>query len=489
MKRNRANAQSLVFGSNQSEELPLDEATIQDLIGMQTSVPVIKIARRTVLAMTLSEPFTFSIPALGLESRGDMEKIISAFWMPWLRKVYDWIKLLGICPYYFEKTKGPKGHKIPVIPEMGLGYITVVVNKDHKLEYKWYWSHGTHTEQETKMLWIVTEDKPNEKGQIKSPLASLLPTYRSMLKLQKAQDIACTQAARPVHIMEFTPNARTAINDDLTHMVADFGKAAGITKARRDQMRNQEIRVKTAELYKQLQHVHDNNTVRATVQPTMWSDTNEQMLEEMDAGFSNRVVALRPDFHYKSAAMPSLVASFREAEDAFNILAAAQMDFSMEVLQPAGAARAQNVEGATQFINGRVQENASFFKTVIQAALTIAYYDDFKETMEAARSWKLENLGGDPSTVTCLYPELDVVVEFASASASSYAEFKEMWLDGLMTQKTFGTHAFNSKNLPLDQLVGLPFPDGIAKERILKPEPSMPDKSLKSKSKKKKTKS
>ena len=487
MKRNRTNASSLVFGSNQSEEVALEEGTIMDLLGMLNSVPIFKIARRSILAMVLSEPFTFSIPALGLTSSGDMEKIIGAFWMPWLRKVYDWVKLLGICPYYFKKTKGPKPHKIPIIPDMELGYITVVVNSEHELEYKWYWSHGTHTEQQTDMLWIITEDKPTKSGQIKSALASLLGDYRSLLKLQRAQDIASTQAAKPVHIMEFTPNARTAVNDDLTHMVADFGKAAGITKARRDQMRNQEIRVKTAELYKQLQETHNANTVRSTTQATMWCDTSEQLLEEMDAGFSNRVVALRPDFHYKSAAAPTLVGNYYAALGTFNMLAAAQMDFSMESLQATGQSRSQNVEGAAQFMNGRGKELSTFFRNILQVAIVLAYKEQFQEVMDKARNWKIENFGGDPNVVTYLYPELDVVVELTSASASSYEDFKELWMDGLLTQEQFGKHAFNARNVPLNHLVTLPYPDGIAKERVLKPEPSAPpDKSLKSKKKKSK---
>lgn len=478
MKRNRV--QSLVLGSYQSEEVTLDEATIKDILYMETSSPIIKIALRTFLAMTCGEPFTFSIPAIGLESNADMEKIIRAFWMPWLRKVYIWLKRIGICPYYFEKTPGSNGHKYPVVPDIELGYITVVVDKNHKLIFKWYWSHGTSTEEAKDMLWIQTEDRPNHLGQIKSAWATLLPNYRSLLKLQKAQDIASTQAARPVHIMEFTPNARTANNDDLTHLVADFGKAAGITKARRDQLRNQEIRIKTAELYRQLQETHNANTIKSTVQQTLWTDSSEQMLEEMDAGFSNRVVALRPDYHYKPAATPSLVASFYDAEVKFNILAAAQTDFSFELLQASGQSRSQNVEGAIQFLNGRVQETTAFFRDIIQTAIAIAYYDHFKETMDSARNWKIAHSKiKDASSVAFLFPELDVQIELAGASASSYEEFRQLWLDGLMTQETLGRHAFNAKNLPLDQLVTLPYPDGIAKERVVKPEPSVPDKSLK----------
>ncbi len=394
----------MLFGANRSEEISLDEGTIQDLLSMYNNVPIIKIARKSFLSMTLSEPFTFSIPAMGIVSNKDMEKIIQSFWMPWLRTVYDWVKLFGICPYYFKKTKGNKQHNIPIVPNIELGYITVVVNKEHELEYKWYWSHGTSTEQETKMLWIITEDKPDKNGRMRSPLTSLLPNYRSLLKLQRSQDIASTQAARPVHLMEHTPNAKTANNDELTHLVADFGKAAGITKARRDQMRNQEIRVKTAELYKQLQETHNANTMRSNMQATLWTDTSETLLEEMDAGFSNRVVALRPDFHYKAAQAPTLVGNFYEAEAAFNMVASATMDFSLELLQATGQSRSQNVEGAQHFENNRIQETTSFLRGILQPALVIAYREQFTQGMDDARNWRIETLKGDPNNVACLYP-------------------------------------------------------------------------------------
>jgi hypothetical protein len=459
-----------MFGSTQSEEKPLDEDTIRDLLDMYHSVPVIKVARKSFLSMTLGEPFTFSIPAIGLESNKDMEKIISAFWMPWLRTVYDWVKLFGICPYYFKKTKGEKPHMIPVVPDIQLGYITVVVNTAHELEYKWYWSHGTHTEQETKMLWVITEDHPSCSGQLNSPLVSLLANYRSLKKLQKSQDIACTQAARPVHLMEYTPNARTANNDELTHLVADFGKAAGITKARRDQMRNQEIRVKTAELYKQLQETHNANTVNSTVSQTLWTDTSAQVLEEMDNGFASRVVALRPDFHYKAAQAPVLVADFYAAESQFNLMAAAIMDFSMELLQPAGQSRSQNVEGAQQFENNRIQETTSFFRAILQPALVIAYRDQFSETMEMAHNWRLSKLKGDPNNAAVLFPELDVVVDLSGSTVNGYDDMRAMWYDGIMTQKDFAETVYKQRNMPSEQIVTLPYPDGVPKERLVRPE-------------------
>ncbi len=82
------------------------------------------------------------------------------FWIPWLRSVYDWMKMLGICPYYYEK-RGE--HLIPVVPEMDLGTISVYVNKKHKIKFKWRWTHGDkQREEDTRMQWILGDHPPTK---------------------------------------------------------------------------------------------------------------------------------------------------------------------------------------------------------------------------------------------------------------------------------------------------------------------------------------
>jgi hypothetical protein len=89
-------------------------------------------------------------------------------------------------------------------------------------------------------------------------------------------------------------------------MVADFGKAAGIAKARRDQMRSEEIRVRTSEMYKQMQAAQMANMNKTSASPISWTDSNADYLEEIDAGFDNRVVVLRPGYKYTHAQAPTI---------------------------------------------------------------------------------------------------------------------------------------------------------------------------------------
>lgn len=450
-------------------ETAVDDNTIRDVVEMYREAPVFGLARKAFLSKVVGEPFSFSIPAIGIVSNKDMEKLITAYWMPWLRIIYDWIQIIGICPYYFEKLENTE-HYIPVIPEMSLGYITVTVGKDHKFQYKWYWSHGTETEEAKNMLWIITENKPTESGIIRSSLASLLPTYSSLLKLKRAQDVAVTQCARPVHIMEHLNNPHDGKNDDLTHLVADFGaKAAGISKARREAAIQNNIRVKTAELARQLQATHNANTIKSTVQPTLWTETPADTLEEMDAGFSNRVVTLQKDWKYAQAAKPNVIVDYYKAEMQFNTLAAASMGFSMENLTPVGNARSQNIEGANNFENDCVRQQSAFYQSILKSALVIAYRKQFQQVMDDARNYRISTLGGDPNKVAFLYPELDVQVDMSSAADTNYEELKQMHMDGLITKETMAMHLFKNKNMPMDQMTTLEWPDKVPKEMLIRP--------------------
>lgn len=467
------------FGKNNVQESYLDEMAVADILNMYRSIPIVKLARKSYLGKIFNEVFTVSIPQMGISTTIEMSKIFEIHWIPFLKKVWDWCQQIGICPWYLKKMGK---HYIPVVPEIELGYIGIVMNAKHEYEYNWYWSHGTSVDQELKVFWVVTENKPGNDGTINSPLASLLASYRSLLILQKSQDIAAKQKARPVHILEYTPNLKTSVNDNLAHHSAEFGaKAAGIGAERRMQAYNLEIRQKTATLYKQMRETQNANLQRSTVQPTMWTDTPEDLMEEMDAGLTNRTVALRPDFHYKSAAEPSLVQDYYKAELQFNTMAAAVMDFSLELLTPTGSARSQNIAGAESFQNSRNKDGTSFFASIIKTVFLEAYYDVIKAGMDENREWQMSRYKSRNAPV--LFPELDIQVDMANSSLVSYEDLRQMRMDGLITQEVMGKHVFKGKNMPEQDRAALAWPDNIPKELLVKPQQQQQKKPVKKKAK------
>jgi hypothetical protein len=432
---------------------------MRDVAEMFDRVHVIQLARKSFLSMTLSEPFTFRIKRIGMRSNDDMTNIIRTWWMPWIRTVYDWIRKFGICPYYFIK-KGD--HRIPVVPDLDLGFITIVVTAKHEIRYRWYWNHGTQTEQEADMYWVVTEGHPAPDGSLRSALASLLPDYRALVKLRDAQDVAATQAARPVHILEYRSQlGGQSADDDLTTLMSGFtARSAGVSRSRRQAMEANEIRIKQAELNRHLRRMQQANTAQTNVQQTLWTDTPEKQMDEIDSGWGNRVIPLRPDWHYVQSAKPSLVADYYHAQMQFNTMAAAIMDFALEMLTPTGTSRVQNVQGSRYFESERVREQTATFESIIQAALVIAYKPKFQEVIE----WRLRSLKGDPGMVFVLHPELEVEVDLSINTDQSQEELDWLWMRGLITKQTLGERYFKSRNMPAEDLVTLEYPDKLPRE-------------------------
>jgi len=453
-----------IFAAMAPEEVVLNNDSVADVVRMFHSMPSIQIARDAFLSMSLCGPFTFRIPRMGLRSNDDMERIIERYWMPWLRAVYGYIKMIGIAPYYFERHGGE--HLVPVVPEMELGTISVLVNKHHHKEYRWRWNHGTGAdvatatdEGEKNMYWVLSDYAPDSNGELRSPLASLLPAYRTILVLQQSLEVASAQCARPTHVLEYHPQPGTARNDNLTGLVANFGeKAAGLSQARQELARAHEIRVRTSELARQLRDTQEGNSYQgaASRKRLLWTDLDEDAVDRYDSGLASRIFPLRPDFHYVASQKASIVADLDKHLKEFNILAAARMDFSIEFVQATGARGGANVAGAERFQNERIKEALAFFTAILKTALILAYRKQFEQSFAQARDWKRRHprrTGGHTGDdVADMYPELDVEVHMSCTPFVNMQELRLVWLDGIMSKETYAHHLFHMHALHPDEI-------------------------------------
>lgn len=464
--------------NGQQNGTTLCQEQVCDINDMCLNIPSIYIAGDTTLCHILSRPFTFRIKKLGLNSNKDMETIIIRHWVPWQRRVYYECKKWGVCPYYFVVPEGQSDHQVPVVPDFNLGYIWVYTTDDHKVKYKWFWSHGTVMDkEEKKMLWIETEYRPNPDGTLKSPLASLLKSYRTIRILQESLETASAQCANPTHVLEYHPPSGTAQNDNLTQLVANFGeKAAGLSKQRQELARAAELRVRTAELIKQTHQIQQRNAhVRKRVS---YTDLEEDAMSRMDNGWRDRVIPLTPDWKYTQSTKPSVVAELDKHMTAFNTDASAVMDFAREIIQPMGAARTQNVRGGERFINERIQNQNTFLKSVTHTALIIAYRKQFDMAFNEAKMWVANRQGGDPHKIANMCPDLDVEVDMACTPVFGYDEVKQMWIDGIMSKETFAHHAFRMRSLPHDQIAITKEPDMVSELMLPKQQVSKKPKTV-----------
>src|SRR6185295_10509287 len=152
------------------------------------------------------------------------------------------------------------------------------------------------------------------------------------------------------------------------------------------------------------------------------------------------------------------------AEERFDTLVTATMGKAMQILTPTGGAKTQNVEGAMRFENERSKAFASFFESAIRYVLILIYGPELRMLMEGARRKKLELGGMDPADVVSLFPETDLVVTMTSASVVENAELRLMRNDGILTQESVAKRMARNTNIPEDEMVRLPWPDGISKD-------------------------
>lgn len=98
---------------------------------------------------------------------------------------------------------------------------------------------------------------------------------------------------------------------------------------------------------------------------------------------------------------------------------------------------------------------------MVRNALIVAYGDELRAIMGAARGKRISLFGGDPAEVASLFPELDIEVNMSSASVVDNAELRLMRNDGIITQEGMAKRMGKNTNIPEEELVTLPWPDGI----------------------------
>ncbi len=479
----RVTAPLAPWGVAASAELELDPPTVRDINELFYEWPMCTMARDNSLAMAAPDTFTFEIPVLQVRSNEAMDVVIRARWMPWLRVLDDWINQFGICPVRFEMYGE---HAVPVTPDLEMGYITVQASKSHKPVYKYYYSHGSVANELAKdMLWVLSDHPPTIDGCIRSPLRSLLGSYRSLCKLGKNRDIVATQRARVVHLIEATGDQRSAFNDNLTGLTATYAKAAGVGKERREAARETEMIQQQQRLLASINRAGSNASKGGRV--TLWTDAHEDVLEEMDAGFTDRVIPIRQGHTYKSATMPELVGDYDAAAARFDMQVAALMGFSLELLAPTGAARSQNTDAAIRFVNDRARQKNAFFISVLKPLLLLAYKKQFKDVLDHATNWRNMRLNGDPTRVMELMPDVDVIVSMPMTSMVTDEQAYVMRDAGIITQDVMGRHVFRNHGLSDADRVNLQWPDNVPRERLVKPQQEPATKKAKTKKPAKKT--
>jgi len=422
------------------DETDLDYVVINTLREMYYHEPVIVNSRTSILSRAHQKPFTFTIPAIGMMAKPEMDQLMDEHYTRWHEDVFDWMKWVEVCPFYMGREGA---HLVPRTPQFKEGRIRVVTSNRRKPTFRWYWYNERGTLQpqwDRNMQWIIGRNHPESDGTIRSPLVALLREYRSGVKALVAQDVVVTRRQQPVHLVEHrTPATNKPQDDHLNNMSADFGmRAVGATRARRDSARVAEEHQRQSNALTALRNqnsaLNKSNMVRRVLQ----TDSDAQLADEADAGFVAHLYALPRDHVYREAGRPDIVVDYDKFKRRFDVQAAAIMDFALELITPTGGTgRSQNVRGAERFELDRVHALIRFFISITRQALLRAYKPQF-DTLARNN--------------TDFFPELDVVIEVGVVSSVKDDTLIMMREQGIISHRTMGELMLQNHHIPLKYL-------------------------------------
>jgi hypothetical protein len=208
---------------------PLNQIEFLDIIDLYYGSSIIKLGAENYKNMLFKSSFDVYI---GPDSdnlyfpNSDMfkQKVIECHWMPWLHELYDYLKMFGICPYYYKKiilpgdknkkeTEDAKFHLVPVIPPMGSGQIfTYMVGKEQ--DFYWKWNNiaddPSVAGMEDGSVYFVVKNRPTLDGKLTSIMKSLVADHVYVQLLEAITVDVAEGLSQPTHVIGYAPDLKSA---------------------------------------------------------------------------------------------------------------------------------------------------------------------------------------------------------------------------------------------------------------------------------------
>jgi hypothetical protein len=437
-----------------AREYELEPTVMADIWNMWRDTPFFLMGRDAFIASTLRSPFTFSVPRIGVTSSDELAAVIELHWMPWLKDVYDWVKMFGICPYKMEPLR-KTSHLVPVVPKYGTGRIVTFVDKRGQQQFSWYWLNTAEQKPDPHMLWITWDHPPSITGEIRSPIVTLLDDWRTLKIMRNALERANTVGPNPQHILEYHPSKNNTGDDDLITFEAYGEKSAGLVLDAQERLFARKTHIRTSDLMNTFNQYRNKRMSDRPSLPLLMSETDRERWDRENPDFFTNTVPLKPDFRYVAAARPQIFGDYERAQQGFALRAAAVMDFPLESIMPVGSVRGKNETGNTQYMHSKIRAALGFFKTIIRNAIVLAYQKDIQGKLDEAVDMKRQlysRRGLDPQNVIQLYAHLEIEVELNTAPIVSIKDLDMLQNSGYMTKETAGRYIFDLAGLPPEDL-------------------------------------
>lgn len=253
----------------------LNEEEVRTCVDIFSNYSVINICVNEFKEKLFEVPFQI---ALRTESGKELavlqdsvrEIIVENYWMPFLKKHFEWKKVFGIVPIFFEpvglreaipedyssgkKTDGKKEkrgerliiHYVPTIPNFDAGRIWTYCNKKGRRGFVWVWNKSTSdldTEfvipvsgfndgggdssgrgndvlSITKSAYFFMDviKEPYASGYLSSDIKSLVNEWRNLRYMEEFRLVGASKMINPETIVEFHPDPASATSGDSLDM-------------------------------------------------------------------------------------------------------------------------------------------------------------------------------------------------------------------------------------------------------------------------------
>jgi hypothetical protein len=435
------------------DERRLDPKEVEDVIEIYNKLPYIQIARNYFVSMILRCPPEVKFKTLKLDNPKELELILEIKYLPWLISMYNWLKMFGVFPWYFESLSGDSIHKFPVVPPMDAGYITTYVDKKHRQQFRWYWNREPDSER--KMYFIFDEGHlPALTGKLRSSIASLIHEYRSAKIARETSEMSWYQQAHPQHIFEFHPPRNVPADDNLMNLESFGEKIAGTVLAQQEGIKNTKFTIQKDYLQDSLSRTYYKNKglKKRFGGPFMKSDTEKQQWELENASIVEKGIPLNADFSYKHVPAPNVNANFVQIMNRLDMLSSSVMDIPLNNIESGGSKTIISVESSLRFVNERIKGWISTFIRATKKALLLAYGDQILEAFgdRYRKSYTGHNMLDKKAME--VYTDEEIEVLMPCSPIANKQDYYMLWRSGMMDQETAARYLFNDIGIPPEDI-------------------------------------
>ncbi len=423
-------------------ETTLSTSQVLDVYEIYHNYPYMKRSRDAFVSMVLQNPPEIVMTGENKEAGPELVMVMQTYYLPFLQALYDWLKMLGVCPWYYRRIRGTV-HLYPCVPPWGSGYITTYLDKRHEQQFLWYWNDSREVDRN--MHFERTAHVPSLTGTLTSPVSSLIADWKTQRIVRQSTDIAAYQQVRRQHIFEHHPPKNQVGDDNLTTLES-FGEGlAADVMAMQEGLANAKVTIRSDALREAIGTAtrHNQGIRRAKgTGPFVRTEQESERWERENAGLLDHAMHLKPDFVYKPVPECKLDIKLIDYTARLDQMAAAVMDVPLQLTESSGR-MVQNMQGIMRFINERIKFWLVFFETVTRKIFITAYGKGLQDEMRQRK----------PCSVPEYYVEDDVKIRISVTPIATYDDLKKAYEDQLYSRDNFAIHAFNALGLPQEDII------------------------------------